>query len=898
MEISRICVEGAGRFTQEAVIDGFGSGVNVLAAPNEAGKSTLFRALRACIFERHTSKSAAIRALETQGVSLPLSISVDFTHEGRSYRIAKTFLRSAKASLSVDGREVARNREADEAIWEIFGIEPLNNRSVDPATFAMLWVGQRESFRLPELTTAGENILGTAIEAEVGAVAGSERAKAILAETKVELAKYVTEKTGKPKVYGPFGRAEAEQEKCRQELEPLTARLQLLDEHFAKLEAHRAERVRLADPGVAAQQDMELGEARRELQTAKEAADKLAKLETEERRCQLQMESANAKHDQLKERAARIAAQRKRADALIGEIKHAAAEEKQLREQLTKSRAQIKDSESAEEADRERDGLLQQFADAAEKRRMHTGLERQAAHLGGIIERRVKATGELEACKVTAKTVRTLEAIERELSLLDAKLASSASTLSISLKSPDAVILIGARAAKHGETLPITSETMISLGDAAVLTLSPPEGFGETYESERATQTAKRDKLLASAGVASLDAARIILARRETLESQLQGLAAELSAIGVEPAAAEETLGELRRNIARSDAEIIGLLSSLSGDHPPSPAELDEERRAIAARREERWQQRKALDAACQETQQLLEDSLSRKGQLSGELESLRRDLAANLAVSPDESRDADIAAAAKDADAARAAHQQAAGALADMRGKTPPPEEIERLANKTARLEQASANRRDRLAELDRTMSNLEGQIQSAGGDGLGEKVAALEARLAEAEADSVRHRSRVAMLTLLADTISEALDESRDRFYAPIMRHLKPFVNDLFPGAALELGDGFQVSGLRRENGHGSAEDFMQLSDGTQEQIAVLVRLAMGSLLAEQGRSAPIILDDALVFSDDDRIARMFDALMRAGSKQQIIVLTCRMRAFESLGGRALKMIANGSG
>ncbi len=56
---------------------------------------------------------------------------------------------------------------------------------------------------------------------------------------------------------------------------------------------------------------------------------------------------------------------------------------------------------------------------------------------------------------------------------------------------------------------------------------------------------------------------------------------------------------------------------------------------------------------------------------------------------------------------------------------------------------------------------------------------------------------------------------------------------------------------------------ERFELLSDGTKEQIAVLTRLAMGSLLAERGQAVPIILDDALVYSDDERIERMFDAL-----------------------------------
>jgi uncharacterized protein YhaN len=55
------------------------------------------------------------------------------------------------------------------------------------------------------------------------------------------------------------------------------------------------------------------------------------------------------------------------------------------------------------------------------------------------------------------------------------------------------------------------------------------------------------------------------------------------------------------------------------------------------------------------------------------------------------------------------------------------------------------------------------------------------------------------------------------------------------------------------------------------------MLVRLAIGTLLAERGGNVPIILDDALVYCDDDRINLMFDALSRAGKYQQIIVLTC---------------------
>ncbi len=52
------------------------------------------------------------------------------------------------------------------------------------------------------------------------------------------------------------------------------------------------------------------------------------------------------------------------------------------------------------------------------------------------------------------------------------------------------------------------------------------------------------------------------------------------------------------------------------------------------------------------------------------------------------------------------------------------------------------------------------------------------------------------------------------------------------------------------------------------------------------------PIILDDALVYSDDERIERMFDALGRAAGQQQVVVFTCRTRAFQRLGGRRLTL------
>ena len=52
-----------------------------------------------------------------------------------------------------------------------------------------------------------------------------------------------------------------------------------------------------------------------------------------------------------------------------------------------------------------------------------------------------------------------------------------------------------------------------------------------------------------------------------------------------------------------------------------------------------------------------------------------------------------------------------------------------------------------------------------------------------------------------------------------------------------------------------HGTTEPYRALSIGTREQLSILVRLAFAVYLREKGYPAAVILDDALVYADDDR-------------------------------------------
>ena len=76
MKIRGIEIEGVGMFAAPTRIEGLGPGVNILSAENEAGKSTIFKAIRACLFERHSTKTRDILALATAGRSLPVTVSL------------------------------------------------------------------------------------------------------------------------------------------------------------------------------------------------------------------------------------------------------------------------------------------------------------------------------------------------------------------------------------------------------------------------------------------------------------------------------------------------------------------------------------------------------------------------------------------------------------------------------------------------------------------------------------------------------------------------------------------------------------------------------------------------------------------------------------------------------
>jgi uncharacterized protein YhaN len=187
--------------------------------------------------------------------------------------------------------------------------------------------------------------------------------------------------------------------------------------------------------------------------------------------------------------------------------------------------------------------------------------------------------------------------------------------------------------------------------------------------------------------------------------------------------------------------------------------------------------------------------------------------------------------------------------------------------------------------------MAGLTARIRLEEGEGLDEQVAELEGRREELAGEQAALQRDAAVLTLLRDTLAEAEREARERYVAPVLRRMTPYLQGLFPGVEIALGDNLQITRLTRQ---ASVEDLDRLSDGTVEQVAVLLRLAYADLLVERGKPAMLILDDALAYSDRNRLELIFDTLTRAAERMQILVLTCRVDAFSRLGGNRLQLVS----
>jgi uncharacterized protein YhaN len=156
--------------------------------------------------------------------------------------------------------------------------------------------------------------------------------------------------------------------------------------------------------------------------------------------------------------------------------------------------------------------------------------------------------------------------------------------------------------------------------------------------------------------------------------------------------------------------------------------------------------------------------------------------------------------------------------------------------------------------------------------------------ASVAEAEerADAARiELGRVQNLAAVIDetlTLLEAAERRVHRDLAPILtasvqRHLPAITG----GAYVEVGmNPRDLSVDVKEARTGQWRDARLLSEGTREQIYLLLRVAMAEHLVTTDESAPLLLDEVTAQSDPARKLRMLDVLHALSVDRQIVLFS----------------------
>lgn len=862
MRLVSVTLTNVRRFTDPVLVTGVGPGLNVLSAANEQGKSTLFDALHAVFFIPHRTKNKEIRALRPHAGGNPeVTVEIDLP-EGR-HRITKRWLGRETATVHRDGQLFAQADAAEDFIARLM----TDDSDAGPA--GLLWVRQGLTRLEDDAGTATEREkarasrrgLMTSVAGEVDELTGGRRMDRALNRCRDDLAQYLTG-SGRPLKGGPLALAESAVEDLTARKAELDITARQLADGIARRHDLRRNLAELTEPEAAAARKARLDEARARHEAAERHAGALEQAEARLRAADLAQRNAT-------DRLAALNRARTEADT-------AARAAAQARTAATSARTAREEAEAAlaplatglAEARKAR-----QEAEALHHRATAAALVQANAHRRAELQSRLDTARALLADRTAlarsaatgpdAKALAEMERLAQALDIQRGLRDRSAPHLHFHHDGPSRVLQDGQPLAADA-TLAVTEPTTFDLPGLGQLTVTPgTSGNGAGLDKAASDLTAALSRL----GLPDPDTARQAAAARATAQAALSDLDSRLKLLAPD-------------GLARLEADLAALPAAAADQ-----ADLPDPATAAAALKSatDRLTQAETAAEATRTRLDHLREADTRAAVLADAAATAEAKARAALADDSPEAEAAllaDLATARQSRDTALAERDRLAAAAPNRTA----------VAAALARATSVATGAEDDIRKAELELARLDSEIALRSGEGVLEDLADTAARLQAAEARLAAIRTEVEVLKELAAALEAARNEARDRYLEPVMAELRPLLRALWPDAELHF-DGESLLPTRLVRG-GTEEDLDVLSGGTQEQVALLVRLAFARLLAKRGRPAPVILDDALIFTDDDRIEKMFDALTALAADQQILVLTCRQRAFRDLGGTRLAL------
>jgi DNA repair exonuclease SbcCD ATPase subunit len=880
VRLSRIRIEQFKKFRQPIEIRDLEPGINLFTGPNEAGKSTIVSAIRAAFFERH--RSGIVEDLRPWGdASASPTVELGFSIGDKHFRLVKSFLGKKRCELQI-GTQRLDSTDAEDHLAELLGFKYASRGASGSEHWGipgLLWIRQGSAHDLRESVLNATDHLRIALNVSLGEIASSG-GDSVLATVEAARNELLTPATGKPR--GAYAEAMDQETALAKSIAELDSEIAAYRQKVDTLASLRREHAadKAEKPWVSfREQERAATEKLNAIAKVEEslAAEKLRATQMEARIKLLhgQLETFARQEKELETRTAELESVRQRlegATALVEDWQAKREEAEQRHEAARETLRLARQADTRLSLTRALDAGRLKLKNAAEV------LAKAETEQAALVELKRQAA----VTEIKLKDLEQLREQQRQIRETQIRLETAATRLRFMLDEGRTIDIGDESIAGAGERL-LLETTRLMLPGLGQLEISPGGADLSQLRAQAKDLADRHDTLLQRLGLPSLEAAEDRhqtharqLADIKTAEATLKALAPQ----GIEP---------LRTELAIQQARVQEIEQALNQLPPETPQEAKLPSVAEA----------EAAEEAARESLARINDSLQDARLAAGKaltaFETATRELAAARAVVDDPQRPERVAAANRDLVDARAEQSTLAATIETLTRQLAEArpdilkQDVERFRLSAEQLEKRFNVRRDQLM-------SLQVELQTAGAQGLEERRAELARDYAQIQRRVQELRRRAAALDHLLKLMRDKRRALTQRLQAPLQKHLNRYLQLLFPGACLDIDENLSPGSLTRIGSNGSEPgDFEALSFGAREQMGIITRLAYAGLLRDAGRPTLLILDDALVHSDEERLAQMKRVLFDAATRHQILLFTCHPAKWRDLGvgARSLEAI-----
>jgi hypothetical protein len=838
-------------------------GVVVVSGANEIGKTSMVEALDLLLESKDRSTKKEVKQVKPTHADVGSEVTAEISAGPYRFVYHKRFHKKCETQLTVlePRREQHSGDEAHDRVQAMLA------ETVDTE----LWRAQRvlQSASTDAVNLSGCDALTRALDVAAGDAAALSGTEPLLIDRiDTEFARYFT----------PTGRPTGEWTVAIKTLEAANAEVEQCAEAVAEVDDRVQRHATLTVELVELAQRQQEASARQT--AAKAAADAIAQLAEHVREAELiaaaatatstASTAAHAERERLRtETDSRTAA----VAALDAEAREAAQAHATARDVAVEADAVVEQANQLLADAQERVETTRRVVDELSRREETQRLSARLTKIDAALRDRDGIAQELSTIAVTDDLLRQIEKTAAAVERAEGQLALVSATVEF-VAAADIELVIGDQRVTlpAGESWSTVANATTEVEVPGILTARVTPGVS-ALEIQTQYTAAQQDLAagLAAAQVADLAAARSTDQRRRELQSARDQLTATLAAL-----CGDDDVEQLRSRLAE-----LRSLPALSGDITIDAGTARAELVEAEARRV-------TAGADCETHRRVAALAMSKLNEVSTQATRLQDKLVtqrAELAVVVDRltQQRATVAddklAATADGDAltAQAAAARVAELAEQLAAATP-----DVVAAELADAVESAAVLRERHEEIARTLHEIAAQLTVFGTEGRKGKLDAAEIQREHARDEHDRVGRRARAVQLLRDVMVRHRDTTRLRYVEPFRAELQRLGRPVF-GPSFEVDVDSDLCILNRTL-DGCTVPYESLSGGAKEQLGILARLAGAALVAKED-AVPILIDDALGFTDPQRLVKMAAVFDTLGERGQVIVLTCTPGRYDGI-------------